>query len=105
MGRLLSSIAPLWARVSLPVGCRPGVQEGADNRDVAVELFTPDAVASAWDIGDLELQHLLLHCGGHLWPNDRAAVKISGDQERRTGDAWQKLRPGNAVGGVELCGA
>src|SRR5215212_6252743 len=95
----------LWMRVSLPVACRPGVQEGADNRDVAVELFTPDAVASARDMGDLELRHLLLHRGGHLWPNHRAAVKVGGDQERGTGDAWQELRPGDAVGRLELCGA
>src|SRR3954468_18248853 len=56
-------------------------------------------------MGDLELRHLLLHCGGHLWPNNRATIKVSSDQERRTGDAWHELRPGDAVGGVKLCGA
>src|SRR3954447_12241893 len=44
-------------------------------------------------------------CGICCCINDRAAVKVSGDQERRTGDAWQKFRPGDALGGVELCGA
>jgi hypothetical protein len=63
-------------RVSLSVGCRPGVQEGADNRNIAVELLTPDAVAGARDMGNLELRHLLLHRGGHLRPNDSATVKV-----------------------------
>jgi hypothetical protein len=74
-------------RINLPVGCRPSVQEGADNRNVAVELLTPDAVAGVRDMGNLELRHLLLHRGGHLRPNDSTTVKVSGDQERRTGDA------------------
>src|SRR5690348_14127470 len=95
----------LWARVRQPVGGRPGVQKGADDCGVAVELLTTDAVASARDMGDLELRHLLLHCGGHFWPNDRAAIKVSGDQERWAGDAWHELGPCDAVGGVELCGA
>jgi hypothetical protein len=85
-GEGCSAIAPLWACVSLLLGCRPGVQKCPNNRDVVVELLTPDVVASTGDMGNLELQHLLLHRCVHLRPNDRAAVKVGGDQERWSGN-------------------
>src|SRR3712207_4538047 len=83
------------------VGRRPWSQEGPHDLQEAVELLAPDVVARAGDMHDLELWQLPLHLGGMLWPDDGTAVEVGGDQEGRTGDAWEELLPADPGGRVE----